>query len=240
MLLLRRVAVLTVGFSAVGTAAAAQSKQRSWDELAAAYDAKLEPEERRMGLRKLRQELFDAGVRGDVLEVGAGSGRNVAFVQPLLETGAVKSVVFVDSSGQMVAELNRKLTSPELQARATSLVCDATELPFDDESFDSVLSTFTLCSVDRPLSELHHAARVLKRNGRIFMLEHGRSTWCLPLNWYVDAMADTHERNWGCRFNRDIEKLVADVLREERLELVRYETRHFGTTHMIVLKKKTA
>jgi hypothetical protein len=69
------------------------------------------------------------------------------------------------------------------------------------------------------------------------MLEHGRSTWCLPLNWYVDAMADTHERNWGCRFNRDIEKLVADVLREEQLELERYETRHFGTTHMIVLKK---
>jgi methyltransferase OMS1, mitochondrial len=235
MFTLRRI----VGTAAAATTAAASSQ---FDRLADTYDMKIDKEERRMGLLKSRKELFDSGVSGDVLEIGAGTGRNLPFIQPHLESGAISRVVFVDNSAKMIDQLNAKLEtalSPEHRARAVAIVDDATSLPFEDESFDSCVSTFTLCSVDLPLTELHELGRVLKPNGKILMLEHGRSSWFLPLNWYLDSIADTHRRNWGCTFNRDLHAVLSHAMRDdEQLELLQHKTRHFGTTHMIVLRKK--
>lgn len=232
------VALATVAAVPLVRVAAARelpTEGRSWQTLAPIYDAKVDKEERSMGMASLRRELC-RNLHGDVLEVAAGTGRNAAFIAP--QVGAVKRVVFLDNSDQMIAALQRKLSaSPELQAHAVALVADAQALPIADASFDFVLSSFSLCSVDLPLTQLHEMARVAKPGAEIRLLEHGR-TWFTPLNMYLDRMHDTHKRNWGCSFNRDVERLIRDA--DLPVSVVEHKTKHMGTTHLVVLKKKNS
>lgn len=245
MSILRRGLALFGGVSLVAlplvrVAAASESppEGRSWQTLAPTYDQKVDKEERRMGMESLRRELCN-NLRGDVVEVAAGTGRNLPFIAPqIVDTGAVQRVLFVDSSEQMIRELERKLAaSPALQAHAIALVADAQQLPIADESVDFVLSSFSLCSVDLPLSQLHEMARVAKPGAEIRLLEHGR-TWFAPLNAYLDLMHDTHKRNWACSFNRDIARLIRDA--QLPVSVVEHKTKHFGTTHLVTLKKNSS
>jgi SAM-dependent methyltransferase len=106
---------------------------------------------------------------GRVLELGIGGGRNLAFYDP----AKVESVTGVDPS----EGLRRKaLAAP----RADGLKVDvrdgtAENLPFDDGTFDTVVCTFTLCSVASPALALAEARRVLKPGGDLFFSEHGLS-----------------------------------------------------------------
>lgn len=104
---------------------------------------------------------------GRVLELGVGGGLNLAFYDP----AKVSSVSGVDPSPELRA---RAAAAP----RADGLTVDlrpgtAEALPFDDESFDVVVCTFTLCSVQDPAAALAEARRVLKPGGRLLVCEHG-------------------------------------------------------------------
>jgi ubiquinone/menaquinone biosynthesis C-methylase UbiE len=103
-----------------------------------------------------------------------------------------------------LAQKRIKQTGMEVDQR----LLDSERLPFEDRTFDSVVSTFTLCSiehVDRALSEV---CRVLKPGGRFLFLEHGLSPepgvqkWQRRLNWLQRRLGD------GCRLDRNIKGLV--------------------------------
>jgi methyltransferase OMS1 len=207
-----------------------------WHRLAATYDAKIDAEERQMDLATIRESFLCANLRGDVLEVAAGTGRNLPFL--LRKSADIKQLVLADSSSKMVDQMRRKLAAAvtDVPLAVELRVADAQALPFSDASFDFVLSSFSLCSVDLPLSSLAEMARVLRPDGEIRLLEHGRSSWFVPLNWYLDRMAHTHYQNWGCMFNRDIERFVKDSA--SSLRVVSHTTKHLGTTHMYILKKR--
>jgi SAM-dependent methyltransferase len=104
---------------------------------------------------------------GRVLELGIGMGLNLAFY----DTAKVREVVGVDPSAELRAVA---LAAPRPQGLAVSIEDGTAEaLPFDDKSFDTVVCTFTLCSVCSPREALAEARRVLKPQGTLLYCEHG-------------------------------------------------------------------
>ncbi|WP_419252679.1 class I SAM-dependent methyltransferase [Caulobacter sp. ErkDOM-YI] len=104
---------------------------------------------------------------GQVLELGIGGGLNLAFYDP----ARVTSVTGVDPSEGL---RDRALAAPRPEGlQVKVLPGEAEHLGFDDESFDTVVCTFTLCSVHTPAAVLAEARRVLKPGGRFLFCEHG-------------------------------------------------------------------
>lgn len=110
-------------------------------------------------------------------------------------------------------------------------VMDAHQLQFADQSFDTVVDTFGLCSYADPVKVLQEMSRVCKQNGSILLLEHGRG-WYGWINNVVDSGADGHAHSWGCIWNRDIE----DIVKKSGLQVVSKYRWHFGTTYVIEAK----
>jgi ubiquinone/menaquinone biosynthesis C-methylase UbiE len=119
------------------------------------------------GLRALRQGLL-AEAGGDVLEIGAGTGSNLAHYN-----GKVESLVFTEPEPAMLRRLQKK--AREETPLAKILRAPAEDLPFEDDSFDTVVSTLVLCGVDDQARALRELRRVLRPGGRLLFLEHVRS-----------------------------------------------------------------
>jgi methyltransferase OMS1 len=134
----------------------------------------------------------------------------------------------------MLLQARRKLNqlSKEERSRFACLVADASKLEFPDGYFDTVVDTFGLCSFDDPVQVLKEMARVCRPDGKILLLEHGRSKSVDALSRYLDKHAERHAKNWGCVWNRDLD----DILQESGLELVKVDTWHFGTTYYVVCR----
>ena len=133
---------------------------------AATYD-RLARKNEEAGVRALRQSLL-ADATGRVLEIGAGTGTNLPVYN-----GRVESLVLTEPAPPMVRRLQCNAGEHIPQARV--LRAPAEDLPFEDDSFDTVVATLVLCGVDdqpRSLREIH---RVLRPGGQLLFLEHVRS-----------------------------------------------------------------
>jgi ubiquinone/menaquinone biosynthesis C-methylase UbiE len=119
------------------------------------------------GVRALRQGLL-ADASGRVLEIGGGTGANLPFYD-----GAVESLVLTEPESNMLRRLQRK--AREQAPLAKVLRAPAEDLPFEDDSFDTVVSTLVLCGVDDQNRALREIRRVLRPGGRLLFLEHVRS-----------------------------------------------------------------
>lgn len=106
---------------------------------------------------------------GDVLELGCGGGINMAFYEP----SRIKSFAGVDPSPVLLDQSRAAAQAIGLEADIRGGVGEA--LPFADQSFDTVVITFTLCSVDEQAQVLNEMRRVLRPGGRALFLEHGRA-----------------------------------------------------------------
>jgi ubiquinone/menaquinone biosynthesis C-methylase UbiE len=165
---------------------------------AALYDQMLGATER-AGLKDMRAELL-AEARGRTLELGAGTGLNLAHYPD-----AVTDLVLTEPDPHMARRLRERLRE-ELRAPSRVEVVESTaeHLPFEDGSFDSVVATLVLCTVEEPGAAAREIARVLKAEGRFLCLEHVRA----PDGERVARWQDRLERPWGwvaggCHPNRD-------------------------------------
>jgi ubiquinone/menaquinone biosynthesis C-methylase UbiE len=156
-----------------------------------------------MDTRVLRAERRSAlaGVRGIVLEVGFGTGHNLPFYPP-----AVDRVVALDPSS-VSARLARKRIACALFP-VDSLALSGEAIPAPDASYDSVVTTFTLCTIPDPLAALRQMKRVLKPGGRFFFLEHGRSPDPAVQRWQDRLTPLQRALVAGCHLNRDIPALI--------------------------------
>lgn len=183
-------------------------------------------DEKLTGISLMRRWLLRSS-HGNVLEIAAGTGKNLPYYPPKLE-----KVVLTDFSEPMLEELKDKKEfkqlSPEI-CHCTAMNADA--LAFADESFDTVIDTFGLCSIANVKQALQEMQRVCKRDGTILLLEHGRSHYAW-LSSILDKFAGKHAHKWGCEWNRDIEKLVQDA----GFEIQTIRRFHFGTTYYIIAK----
>jgi ubiquinone/menaquinone biosynthesis C-methylase UbiE len=149
----------------------------------------------------LRRELL-ANATGDVLEIGFGTGLNLPFYPE-----SVRKITTVDLNVGMNAIAKRRIKKSRIEV--DQRILNGERLPFDNDTFDCVVSTFTLCSIakiDQAMVELY---RVIKPGGRFLFLEHGLSPeptvqrWQHRLNWLEMLLAD------GCRLDRDIRRIIA-------------------------------
>jgi SAM-dependent methyltransferase len=168
------------------------------------------------GLRELRRDVL-AGARGRVLEVGAGTGLNIE----LYPEAGVESLTLSEPDPLMVKQLREKLAGSDRQARL--IQAPAEDLPFADDSFDTVTVTLVLCTVPDQPAALGEIQRVLKPGGQLLFLEHVRADQPDLARWQ-----DRLERPWrflgdGCHCNRDTvaaisaSRLEIDELAHDRL-----------------------
>lgn len=147
------------------------------------------------GLRERRRQLLSAA-RGRVLELGAGTGLNLDHYP-----SAVTELVLTEPSPHMAERLRRRA---ERSGRLLEVIeAPAERLPLPDDSFDFVVTTLVLCTVDDVAATLQEVERVLRPGGQLLFIEHVRSEEPGRARWQ-----DRLERPWGfvgggCHPNRD-------------------------------------
>jgi len=130
------------------------------------YDRQMAKTEQ-AGLRDLRRNLL-AAASGQVLEIGGGTGANLSLYGPQVE-----SLTITEPELPMVRRLERRAREQTPLARI--LRAPAEDLPFDDGTFDVVVSTLVLCGVSDQPRALRQIRRVLRPGGRLLFLEHVRA-----------------------------------------------------------------
>jgi ubiquinone/menaquinone biosynthesis C-methylase UbiE len=119
------------------------------------------------GLGAHRQALL-AEATGDVLEIGAGTGTNLPYYG-----NSVRTLTLTEPEKPMVRRLQKRIL--ERRPDAKLLRAPAEDLPFNDDSFDTVVATLVLCTVDDQPRALRELCRVLRPGGRLLFIEHVRS-----------------------------------------------------------------
>src|SRR5207248_331911 len=159
---------------------------------AATYD-RMSRKSEEAGLRTLRHSLL-AGATGRVLEIGAGTGANLPLYNPSIE-----SLVVTEPQAPMLRRLQR--TAREHAPLAQVLRAPAEDLPFEDDSFDTVVSTLVLCGVDDQPRALREIRRVLRPGGRLLFIEHVRSD-DPKVARLQDRISPVNRFLFGCECNR--------------------------------------
>jgi ubiquinone/menaquinone biosynthesis C-methylase UbiE len=161
----------------------------------------------RAGMAQRRAALLGQA-RGRVLELGAGTGLNLPYYPDHLE-----ELVLTEPSPPMVARLERRAKQSET---ATSVMAaEAEQLPFEDDRFDTVVSTLVLCTVDEPQRAIDEIARVLRPGGKLLFLEHVRAETPRLARWQDRLHRPWHAFAAGCNANR----ATVDMLRESPLRV---------------------
>ncbi len=153
-----------------------------------------------------------AEARGSVLEIGFGTGLNLSCYPPTVER-----LTLIDPVKMLSSRIARRIAAAPMPIERAYL--EAERLPFADERFDTVVSTWTLCTIPDVAQALKQVRRVLKPGGQLLFLEHGRSG---------DERIARKQDRWngvqrflgcGCNLNRPIDELIAAAgLQIQRLE----------------------
>jgi len=198
---------------------------RAWEKTASSYDKQitfLETNWLRGG-----REWLAARAQGRVLEVAIGTGRNL----PFYPTDA--TLTGIDLSPAMLAIARKRAT--DLGREVDLHTGDAQALPFDDESFDTVVCALSLCTIPDPATAIAEMKRVLAAGGRLLLLDHIGSTW-VPIyaaQWLLEQITI---RTAGEHFTRRPLLLV----KKAGFELVEVQRLKAGTVERILARKPVA
>jgi ubiquinone/menaquinone biosynthesis C-methylase UbiE len=166
---------------------------------------------RQRDLAPYRSRVVGAA-EGRVLEIGVGSGLSL----PLYGAG-VGQVIGLDPSPKLLAMASESMRRA---AAPVELVEGSAEsIPLDDKSIDTVVTTWTLCSIPDASRALLEMRRVLKPGGQLLFVEHGRAPEA-GVQWWQDHLTPTWRRfSGGCHLNRAIGELIEGAgFRVERLD----------------------
>ena len=225
------------------------NRTNKFQDIANVYDDQISRDEFVMGIPLLRRALIYFHAKGSVLEVGAGTGRNIDYYPTggIISSSDIHDVVLTDTSDQMllqardkIIEIKKKNEQSFFSSSTTTndlfkvFVADANNMSkyYKENTFDTIVSSFTLCSFDDPIEVLKELQTVCKDDGKILLLEHGRSKSWNGLSNYLDKYAERHAKNWGCVWNRDLD----DILDKAGLVVESKHMWHFGTTYYIVCR----
>ncbi len=162
--------------------------------------------------------------RGEVLELGVGGGLNLAYY----DAGQASRVRGIDPSVGLRA---RALAAPRPEGLAVEIEeGEAEALPFEEASFDTVVCTFTLCSVRDPAKALAEARRVLKPGGTLLYSEHGRAPDPGVARWQGRIEPVWKRLAGGCHLTR----APTDLVREAGFDLDWSETMYLPGTPRLV------
>ena len=141
----------------------ANKTKKRYNRIAGMYDLMEMPMEGMFA--KWRKKMLK-GASGKTLEVGIGTGKNIPYYPANVDlTG-------IDFSEKMISKAEARLTGSK---NIRLLVMDAQNMEFEDNSFDTVVTSCVFCSVPDPIQGLREIRRVCKNGGKVLMLEHVRS-----------------------------------------------------------------
>ena len=152
-------------------------------------------------IEKQRSKLVPLAT-GRVLEVGSGSGLNF----PHYSADKVSSVSALEPSEELITMCDQQvlLTDAEIDLVQAS----ALEIPFDSASFDTVVVTYTLCTIDQHKEALAEILRVLRSDGRLLFCEHGLAPEKKVANWQRRLEPIWSRVAGGCRLTKDIPSII--------------------------------
>ena len=166
---------------------------------------------------QVEREKALQSVRGEVLEVGFGTGLNLRHYPP-----GVTRLTAIDVANMLQVRVARRIAAVPFSVTRAAL--SGEKLPFPDGQFDCVVTTLTLCSIADPVAALREMRRVLKAQGTYVFLEHGRSDDARVAR-RKDFFNPLQRRlACGCNINRRIDALIRDAGLEIR-SLERYVLR---------------
>ena len=157
------------------------------------------------------RERVISAAEGRVLEVGIGSGLNLPLYR-----APVREILAIDPAPRLVAmaraSLGRGLPVSFIEASAEAI-------PLEDRSIDTIVSTWTLCTIPQAVTALGEMRRVLRPGGRLLFVEHGLAP-DEHVRWWQDLMTPAWTRiSGGCHLNRPIPSIIeASGFRVDRLE----------------------
>ncbi|MBL6958624.1 MAG: class I SAM-dependent methyltransferase [Rhodospirillales bacterium] len=151
--------------------------------------------------------------RGTVLEVGIGSGLNLPFYD-----SSVSRLYGLDPSPELRRMAEKRAIHAPFPVDFLGTVAE--EIPLASDSTDTVLTTWTLCSVDEPDRALAEMRRVLRPDGRLIFIEHGRSPEASVSRWQHRLDPIWTRFAGGCRLTRPMDELI----RQAGFRLARQET----------------
>lgn len=141
--------------------------------------------------------------RGKVLEIGIGSGLNLGFYDP----AKVTQIFGVDPSAEMQVKARKRAAAIPIPVDTVPLVIE--QIGAADASFDTVVCTFTLCTIPDPLPALKEMRRVLKHGGELLFCEHGLAPDASIRRWQDRLTPFWKPLAGGCHLNRSIPDLIA-------------------------------
>jgi ubiquinone/menaquinone biosynthesis C-methylase UbiE len=165
---------------------------------------------RQPALVPYRQRVI-AAAEGRVLELGVGSGMNLPYYGDRAD-----QVIGIDPSSRLLALADRAHRD-RLTARLVR--CSAEGIPLEDESVDTIVTTWTLCSIPDVARALREARRILKPSGRLVFVEHGLAPDANVRRWQRRLTPLWKRLAGGCHLNRAIDRLIEDAgFRIERID----------------------
>ncbi|HWM49259.1 MAG TPA: class I SAM-dependent methyltransferase [Xanthobacteraceae bacterium] len=150
------------------------------------------------------RERIAAAAQGRVLEIGIGSGLNLPFYSP-----AVSEVLGLEPSARLIAMAQRAAHESAQPVRLVEGSAEA--IPLDAGSVDSVVTTWTLCSIPNAGAALAEMRRVLRPGGRLLFVEHGRAPDAGVRVWQDRLTPVWRTLAGGCHLNRPIRAMIEDA-----------------------------
>jgi methyltransferase OMS1 len=215
-----------------------------YNQTASQFDDTVDSTEYWCGIMKLRRRMVKQA-QGHVLESAAGTGRNSEF----FERSRIRSLLLVDKSEGMLEICREKWNEArqgerwdgkvrfwvgDLEVEGVENVVQPVVMGKTvDKGFDTIVQTMGLCSTDDPEGLLRSLGKLVKQDGRIMLLEHGKSHYDW-LNRLLDQTAPHHAARHGCWWNRDI----GAIAENSGLQVIEVKRSQFGTTWWLELRRR--
>lgn len=151
---------------------------------------------------RLQRENVVPLARGQVLEIGIGTGHNL----PYYDRGKVRKIWGLDPAPEMTRRAARRIVHTGLDVEMIDAAGEA--IPLDDASVDTVLMTYTLCSIPEPARALREMRRVLKPGGEFIYCEHGLAPDESVQRWQHRLTPVWRKLAGGCHLDRPISDLI--------------------------------
>lgn len=150
------------------------------------------------------RERVIGAAEGRVLEIGVGSGRNLPFYR-----APVTQLLALEPAPRLVSMA--RSASEERRIPVSFVEASAEAIPLDQHSVDTIVSTWTLCSIPQAATALQEMRRVLRPGGKLLFVEHGLAPEP-AVHWWQDRLTPVWRRfSGGCHLNRPIRSLIEDA-----------------------------
>ena len=141
---------------------------------------------------------------GETLEIGIGSGLNLEFY----ETSAVTKLWGLDPSMELRVLAAARAAEAGIDVEFVGL--SGEDIPLEDASVDSVVTTYTLCTIPDPVKALKEMRRVLRPTGQLIFTEHGLAPDASVVRWQNRMNSMWGKFSGGCNVNRDVPTMLTD------------------------------